>query len=310
MFEKFSNLKILVTGDVMLDQYWFGDVARISPEAPVPICKINKSEIRLGGAANVAANLAALGVQTSLLSILGTDEAACNIQKLAQKAGIQTLLHTDKMLATIVKLRVIGRGQQLLRIDFETSPSQETLSAKFANFKKEVSKNDLIVLSDYGKGALLYAPEMIAICKEKGKAIFIDPKGDDYEKYRGATLITPNRQELESVVGKWHSESDLEQRAQKLRESLEIEALLVTRSEEGMSLFTKNGVLHQKAQEVREVFDVSGAGDTVIATIAATRAAGATWQNALHWATLAAGVVIGKLGTAVITPQELQTLIN
>lgn len=310
MFEKFSNLKILVTGDVMLDQYWFGDVARISPEAPVPICKINKSEIRLGGAANVAANLAALSVQTSLLSILGTDEAGSNIQKLAQKAGIQTLLHTDKMLATIVKLRVIGRGQQLLRIDFETAPSQESLCAKFANFKKEVSKNDLIVLSDYGKGALLYAPEMIAICKEKGKAIFIDPKGDDYEKYRGATLITPNRQELESVVGKWHSESDLEQRAQKLRESLEIEALLVTRSEEGMSLFTKNGVLHQKAQEVREVFDVSGAGDTVIATIAATRAAGATWQNAMHWATLAAGVVIGKLGTAVITPQELQTLIH
>lgn len=300
----------MVTGDVMLDQYWFGDVARISPEAPVPICKINKSEIRLGGAANVAANVAALGVKTTLLSILGTDEAGRNIQKLAESSGIKTLLHADEMHATIVKLRVIGRGQQLLRIDFETAPSQETISAKFADFKKEVLKNDLVVLSDYGKGAVVHAAEMIAICKSKGKPIFIDPKGDDYEKYRGATLITPNRQELETVVGKWHSESDLEKRAQHLRESLEIEALLVTRSEEGMSLFTENGVLHQKAQEVREVFDVSGAGDTVIATIAATRAAGAAWQDSMHWATLAAGVVIGKLGTAVITPQELQNLIN
>lgn len=294
----------------MLDQYWFGDALRISPEAPVPVVKVERSEIRLGGAANVAANLAALKVNTTLLSVLGKDEAGENIQKLAHSAGIHTLLHEEQSLSTILKLRVIGRGQQLLRIDFEAPPSPQSLNAKLLDFKKHLKHQDLILLSDYGKGALLHVKEMIKTCKAEKKPVFIDPKGEDYEKYKGANLITPNRQELKAIVGTWHSEEDLLHRAQNLRKALNLEALLVTRSEEGMSLFTEEIILHQKALTVREVFDVSGAGDTAIATLAAARAAGENWQRAMLLATLSAGVVVGKVGTATVTPEELTPLFE
>lgn len=298
------KVRLLVVGDVMLDQYWFGDVARISPEAPVPIVKVARSEIRLGGAANVARNSVALGAQSTLLSVVGDDEAGHNLHKLAQEGGIDAALHIDLSVATIVKLRVIGRQQQLLRIDFETPPSNETLKAKLDDFSHRLNNCDVVLLSDYGKGALTHASDMIARCRAANKAVFIDPKGDDYRKYQGATLLTPNRSELMQVVGQWHSEADLERRARELRADLQLEALLVTRSEEGMTLFTGEETVHQRA-EAKEVYDVSGAGDTVISSLAVMRAAGADWRDAMRIATVAASIVVGKLGTAVAGRDEI-----
>jgi D-glycero-beta-D-manno-heptose-7-phosphate kinase len=300
--------RILVVGDAMLDRYWFGDVERISPEAPVPVVKIARQEERLGGAANVARNSAALGAPTALVSVVGDDEAGRSLQRLLEVDRIDAGLHADASLATTVKLRVIGRQQQLLRIDFEATPSSAVLDAKRHDFSRRLAGCDAVILSDYGKGGLAFIAEMIAIARTAGKAVLVDPKGEDYDNYRGATVITPNRSELRQVVGRWSSESDLEQRAQALRNRLGLEALLLTRSEEGMTLFTAQGVLRQPAQ-AREVFDVSGAGDTVIATLAVARAAGADWGESIRAANLAAGIVVGKLGTAVASRAELAALL-
>lgn len=305
MLEKLSMVRLLVVGDVMLDRYWFGDVNRISPEAPVPVVKVARAEERLGGAANVARNAAALGAQITLLSVVGDDEAGNTLFKLLADAGIEASLQRDTGIATTVKLRVIGRQQQLLRIDFETQPSHEVLQAKLADFERRVADCDAVILSDYGKGGLAHITAMIRIARDAGKIVLVDPKGDDYSRYAGATAITPNRSELREVVGRWASEAELHKKAQALREELGLEALLVTRSEEGMTLFSAAEVVHQSAK-AREVFDVSGAGDTVIATLGVMLASGAGWADAVHVANVAGGIVVGKLGTAVVGREELQ----
>lgn len=300
-----ARARVLVVGDVMLDRYWFGEVSRISPEAPVPVVKIARSEERPGGAANVARNARALGAQVSLLSVVGTDEAGRTLERLLESSGIAVSLHEDPGLDTTVKLRVIGRQQQLLRIDFETWPNHEVLQSKLAEFESMVANHDAVILSDYGKGGLTHITEMIRLARSAGKAVLVDPKGDDYARYAGATLLTPNRSELREVVGTWKDEADLAARAQRLREELGLEALLVTRSEEGMSLFRADGTTHEPAR-AREVFDVSGAGDTVIATLAVMLASGSDLCDAMRLANRAAGVVVGKLGTAVVELDELK----
>lgn len=305
VLEKLSEVRLLIVGDVMLDRYWFGEVSRISPEAPVPVVKVERSEERLGGAANVARNAAALGVSTHLLSVVGNDEAGRTLQKLLAEGGISAGLQIDAAIDTTVKLRVIGRQQQLLRIDFETTPTHEVLQAKLADFEMRVNECDVVILSDYGKGGLVHIAEMIRMARAAGKPVLVDPKGDDYARYAGATIITPNRSELREVVGRWSSEAELARKAEALRAELELEALLVTRSEEGMTLFRADSVEHQPAQ-AREVYDVSGAGDTVIATLAVVLAAGAGWPEAMRIANVAAGIVVGKLGTAVVSREELQ----
>lgn len=300
-----SPARILVVGDVMLDRYWFGDVSRISPEAPVPVVRVEKSEERPGGAANVARNIAALGAQVSLLSVVGADEAGATLAHLLATSGIEASLHEDPQLNTTVKLRVVGRQQQLLRIDFENSPRHEILQAKLAEFEQRIADCDVVILSDYGKGGLTHIATMIEMARAQGKPVLVDPKGDDYARYAGASVITPNRAELREVVGRWSSEEDLVQRVSALRQQLGIGALLLTRSEEGMSLFTDARVRHEAAR-AREVYDVSGAGDTVIATLAVMLASGESLEDAMRWANRAAGVVVGKLGTATCTLDELK----
>lgn len=299
-----SKARVLVVGDVMLDRYWFGDVSRISPEAPVPVVHVQRAEERPGGAANVARNVAALGGQATLLSVVGDDEAGRALAALLVKENVHTLFHTDAKLPTTVKLRVIGRQQQLLRIDFETPPSHEVLEDKLDDFESLVDSIDIVILSDYGKGSLTHVAKMIDAAKRHGKRILVDPKGDDYTPYRGATLLTPNRSEFREIAGRWKDENDLAQRAEKWRRELALEALLVTRSEEGMSLFMAGQSIHEPTQ-AREVFDVSGAGDTVIGTLGLMLAAGVDMPSAVRIANRAAGIVVGKLGTATVTRAEL-----
>lgn len=299
-----SNAHVLVVGDVMLDRYWFGEVSRISPEAPVPVVHVHKTEERPGGAANVARNIVSLGGKATLLSVVGDDEAGRSLAALLEKEKVVTLFHKDAQLPTTVKLRVIGRQQQLLRIDFETLPSREVLEDKLGDFESLVDGVDAVILSDYGKGGLTHVSKMIATARRHHKRILVDPKGDDFAKYRGATLLTPNRGEFREVAGRWSTEVELAAKADKLRRELDIEALLVTRSEEGMTLFTERGATHEPTR-AREVFDVSGAGDTVIATLGLMLAAGASMMEAVHIANLAAGVVVGKLGTATVSRDEL-----
>ena len=296
--------RVLVVGDVMLDRYWFGNVDRISPEAPVPVVHVQRTEERPGGAANVARNVAALGGQATLLSVVGDDEAGRSLAILLEKEHVKTLFHKDAQLPTTVKLRVIGRQQQLIRIDFETPPSREVLEDKLGDFESLVDSIDVVILSDYGKGGLTHVAKMIDVAKRHGKPVLVDPKGDDYSKYAGATLLTPNRSEFREVVGRWKDESELAAKAAQLREKLQLNALLVTRSEEGMSLFTSGSAKHEPTQ-AREVYDVSGAGDTVIATLGLMLAAGVSMPDAMRIANRAAGIVVGKLGTATVTRDEL-----
>jgi len=303
--EQFSKTRLLVVGDVMLDRYWFGDTTRISPEAPVPVVQVGRIDERLGGAANVARNVAALGAQTTILGVAGDDESGKRVIELLKSSGVDSQLEIDNKVPTIVKLRVIARQQQLIRLDFEETPSEKALAHKLERFEKLVGGADVVILSDYGKGALGQVAHMIEQARAQNKVILVDPKGEDFEKYRGATVLTPNRSELRQVVGQWSSEEDLTRRAQELRRSLNLQALLLTRSEEGMSLFTEQGVSHVKAQ-AREVFDVSGAGDTVIATLAVALAAGWPLEKAMALANRAGGIVVGKLGTATVTSEELQ----
>jgi D-glycero-beta-D-manno-heptose-7-phosphate kinase len=303
--EQFSKARLLVVGDVMLDRYWFGDTNRISPEAPVPVVQVGKIDERLGGAANVARNVAALDAKTTILGVIGDDEPGRRVSELLKSSGVDSQLEVDVKVPTTVKLRVIARQQQLIRLDFEETPSRTALAHKLERYEKLLANADVVILSDYGKGALGQVTLMIEQARAQKKMILVDPKGDDYAKYRGATVLTPNRSELRQVVGKWTGEDDLTKRAQDLRKSLDLEALLLTRSEEGMSLFTEAGVSHVKAQ-AREVFDVSGAGDTVIATLAVALAAGWPLERAMALANRAGGIVVGKLGTATVTSEELQ----
>lgn len=302
--EAISRSRVLVVGDVMLDRYWFGEVERISPEAPVPVVRVARREDRLGGAANVARNVAALGGQVTLVGVLGEDEAGDSIRRLSAEAGIHADLIADPSLHTTLKMRVLGRQQQLLRVDFEQYPEQAALDRVDAALARHLANHDIVVLSDYAKGVLTRVESLLAMARHAGIPVLVDPKGDDYARYRGATLVTPNRSEMQQAVGRWNSEAELTDRAQRLRADLDLEALLVTRSEQGMTLFTDTGRDHIDAQ-AHEVFDVSGAGDTVLATLAVSRAIGLPWAEAMGWANKAGGIAVGKLGTSVVTAAEL-----
>lgn len=302
--EAISRARVLVVGDIMLDRYWFGEVERISPEAPVPVVRVVKREDRLGGAANVARNIVALGAHATLAGFVGEDEAATSVRQLLSEAGIQAHMITDVAHPTTLKMRVLGRQQQLLRIDFEEKPTATLLEALRDQVEKLLAGHDVLVLSDYAKGALAEVDVLIELARKKGLPILVDPKGTDYRRYRGASLVTPNRSEMQQAVGVWSSEQELTDRAQVLREQLSLDALLVTRSEQGMTLFTGQGREHVEAQ-AHEVFDVSGAGDTVLATLAVMRAAGIDWPTAMRWANRAGGIVVGKLGTSIVTAGEL-----
>lgn len=288
----------------MLDRYWFGEVSRISPEAPVPVVQIKSIDERPGGAANVARNVVALGAHATLVSVAGNDEAGDKIVSLLQHSEVDHVIHRDETLATTIKLRVIGRQQQLLRIDFDTPPSHEILTAALADVEKALNSANVLILSDYGKGGLTHIEQMIALANRHAIPVLVDPKGDDYSRYRNATLVTPNRAEFKEVAGNWKSENELVEKAQRLRESLNLQALLVTRSEQGMSLFRENGVHHEPTR-AREVYDVSGAGDTVIATFAVMLALGMDMAEAMRIANHAAGIVVGKLGAATVSQAEL-----
>jgi D-glycero-beta-D-manno-heptose-7-phosphate kinase len=301
---RLAQARVLVVGDAMLDRYWFGGVDRISPEAPVPVVRITREENRLGGAANVAMNVSTLGAQCTLLTVVGDDDAGRSLRNLLEQQGIHAVLGTDAQLQTVVKLRVIGRSQQLLRIDFENKPDHEVLQSLLADYERLLPQHDLVLMSDYGKGGLTHVGQMIERARAAGKPVLVDPKGSDFSRYAGATAITPNRSELSQVLGSWDSEAQLLERAQALRTQLQLQGLLLTRSEEGISLFDGDGHLRLPTQ-AREVFDVTGAGDTVIGALAALMAAGMSLRDAAPHANRAAGIVVSRFGTAAVTHAEL-----
>jgi rfaE bifunctional protein kinase chain/domain len=303
-----AKCRVLVVGDAMLDRYWFGNVDRISPEAPVPVVRVTREEERLGGAANVALNVRKLGAASTLMTVVGDDAPAQTLQRMLESEGVATLLGRDAKLKTVVKLRVIGRAQQLLRIDFENKPDHEVLTQMLADYQQALGDCDAVLFSDYGKGGLTHIPRMIELARAFAKPVLVDPKGSDYSRYAGATVLTPNRSELAEVIGHWADEADLQRRAQALRQELGLQALLLTRSEEGMSLFDDvaegGGRLDVPAQ-AREVFDVTGAGDTVIAALAAMLAYGMSLRDAVPVANRAGSIVVGKFGTASVSFEEL-----
>jgi rfaE bifunctional protein kinase chain/domain len=303
--DRLRQARVLVVGDVMLDRYWFSSVDRISPEAPVPVALVQREQDRLGGAANVALNATMLGAQTTLLSVVGSDDAGRRLAHLVADTSIRSALRQVPGLRTTMKLRVVSRQQQLLRLDFEATPDHEVLLDLMERYEQELAFHDVVLLSDYGKGGLSHVERMVQLARAQGRRVLVDPKGHDYSRYQGATLITPNRAEFALATGgDWRDEAQLEQRAQALRARLGLEALLVTRADEGMSLFGAHGHLHVPAQ-AKEVYDVSGAGDTVIATLAVMLGAGAALDEAVRTANRAAGIVVGKLGTATVSPAEL-----
>lgn len=300
----FSRCHVLVVGDVMLDRYWFGSVHRISPEAPVPVVLVDKQEERPGGAANVARNVTALGGRATLLSVVGDDEAGHALESLMTHETVSTSLLRDASISTTVKLRVIGVRQQLLRIDFEKAPSHEVLADKSEEFARILPTVDAVLFSDYGKGGLAHVAQMITSARAAGKPVLIDPKGSDWSKYSGATVITPNRAEFRDVAGRWQNDAELAEKARGVVTELKLDALIVTRSEEGMSLYTAHASTHEPTR-AREVFDVTGAGDTVIAALALMTASGRPLQDGMRVANAAAGVVVAKLGTATASRAEL-----
>ena len=294
----------------MLDRYWYGHVERISPEAPVPVVSVNKSDERLGGAANVARNVTALGGKCTLLAVCGDDKEADIIEKLLLDSRIEGVLEREKLINTTIKLRVISMHQQLLRIDFEPPASKDAHDRVLKDYMTKLPEFDAVVISDYGKGGLGFIVEMISAARKAGKSVLIDPKGDDYGAYRGASLITPNRKEFEQVAGRFMNNEDLAQRATELIKSLDLGGLLVTRGEDGMSLFESGKPPQHVPVRAREVFDVTGAGDTVIAVIAAAYAVHADSREAVELANVAAGIVVGKLGAATVSPDEILNEIS
>lgn len=300
----FDMSSILVVGDVMLDRFWSGDTDRVSPEAPVPVVRVNDNACRAGGAGNVAVNIAALGGQATLSGLCGDDEAAGLLRKVIEAAGV-TWAVCPSAPETIVKLRVMSRNQQLLRMDFESTmaPYADDIFSGFV--KAQLDAVDTVIFSDYAKGTLAQVQSLIEQAKSQGKRILIDPKGKDLTRYRGATLLTPNLAEFEAVVGHCDTETTMIDRGTKLLDDLMLEALLITRSERGMTLLQReHPPLHLPAK-AREVFDVTGAGDTVIAVLAAALSAGESLENSTRLANVAAGLAVAKLGTATVTRDEL-----
>jgi D-glycero-beta-D-manno-heptose-7-phosphate kinase len=296
--------RVLVVGDVMLDRYWYGDVDRISPEAPVPVVHVKREEERMGAAANAALNVMSLGAQATLIGVVGVDEAGRKLQTLLQASGISHHLLQDSQWSTTVKLRVIGRAQQLLRLDFEKALAQDALANQSTVLTELLPAQGCVLFSDYAKGSLAHISPMIAAARLAGKPVLIDPKGSNFSAYAGATALTPNRAELAAVIGSWQDESELNTKAHNLRAALGLQALVLTRSEEGMTVFDEKGQF-TAATQTREVFDVTGAGDTVIATLASLVAAGLSLREALPYANKAASVVVSKFGTAATSFDEV-----
>jgi D-glycero-beta-D-manno-heptose-7-phosphate kinase len=305
LLDRIRDRRVLVVGDAMLDRYWYGGVERISPEAPVPVIAVTKADERPGGAANVARNVRALGAVCRLLSITGDDSDADKLEQLLGDERIACTLYRDKLVNTTVKLRVISRNQQLIRIDFESPASKDARVRLLDYYLAHLGEHDVVIVSDYGKGGLGYIQEMITAAHEAKVPVVVDPKGDDYSGYRGATLITPNRKEFEQVAGRFRDDAELERKAAHLVAELDLGGLLVTRGEEGMSLIERDGQCIHMPAHAREVYDVTGAGDSVIACIGCSYAAGGELKDALHLANVAAGIVVGKLGAAVATPEEI-----
>jgi len=300
-----SKANVLVVGDIMLDRYWIGDTKRMSPEAPVPIVHINESEDRAGGAANVAVNLRTLGAKVGLLGFYGQDEAAESLKKILVEKGIDLYGVEVSELPTISKLRVLSNNQQLIRIDHEEVGSSIGLEDLEREFSRVIDDYHVVVFSDYAKGALSKVSNLISIAKEKNKIILVDPKGKDFSIYGHSTLITPNAKEFEVIVGEINSEDELLDKAKALRIELDIEYLLITRSEKGMMLVGEDST-HEVRTQAKEVYDVTGAGDTVIASLAGCMAVGSSVYEAMEIANYAAGIVIGKLGTSAVSLDELR----
>ena len=289
----------------MLDRYWGGDVNRISPEAPVPVVNVADVKECAGGAGNVAANIASLGARCELLSFVGDDDAGRRLSEILARAGVDRHLHIDAQGRTTEKLRIVSRNQQLLRADFESRPSAGLLEQSVADFRAISRDVDSVVISDYGKGGLAHIEEMIEAAKEHQVPVIVDPKGTDYARYRGATLVTPNRDEFALATGVSAQDANFAETARGLVEEAELAGLLVTQGEEGMTLFLSSGeVLHQDAT-AREVFDVSGAGDTVVAVVAVGIALKLEWAECIKWATLGASSVVGRFGTSVVRKSDL-----
>jgi len=288
----------------MLDEYWFGDTARISPEAPVPVVSARSAEQRPGGAANVALNVAALGARSTLAAVVGQDERGALLTRALEQRGVRCELYRSSTLPTIHKLRVLARSQQLLRIDAEQS--LQACADEFGSlYERLVNQADAVILSDYGKGTLARVEELVAAARAAQIPVLIDPKGTDFKRYRGAYALTPNRSEFEAVVGRCSDEADLLRKGESLRQDLDLDLLLVTRGEQGMTLFEQDAEPLTLPTQAREVFDVTGAGDTVIATLAAMAAAGLPLREAVPIANRAGGIVVGKFGTATVSYEEL-----
>ena len=302
----FENAKVLVVGDLMLDRYWHGPTSRISPEAPVPVVHVSEIEERPGGAGNVALNIAILGAKSTVLGLTGNDDAAKALEKTLQASGVNTHFIKLEGNATVTKLRVMSRHQQLIRLDFEDGFIGQDLSVMEAEFIKLLDDHDVVVCSDYGKGCLRNIQTLIALCKDKNIPVLVDPKGSDFSKYAGASLITPNLSEFEAVAGHCEDEKDLVEKAEKVCQENQLGALLVTRSEHGMSLIENDKTVTHLPTRAREVYDVTGAGDTVISTLAAALAVGQDLPQSTALANFAAGLVVAKSGTASVTVEELQ----
>lgn len=302
----FSNAKVLVIGDVMLDRYWHGPIKRISPEAPVPVLNVQHQEECPGGAANVALNIATLGASVTLLGLVGTDAAADMLEHKLQQQNVNTVLMRQADFKTIVKLRVLGQNQQIIRLDFEDEKRPADLTALLSAFEQHLTDADVVILSDYAKGVLDIAPQLIQLCRQYGKTVFVDPKRADFQHYAGAHVITPNYKEFEAVVGVCHSEAEIVAKGMTLVRELNLQALLITRSEHGMTLLQLDRKpCYLKAFE-QEVFDVTGAGDTVIATLASAYAAGLDYAKATELANLAAAISVKKRNAAVVSVPELR----
>ena len=305
-----TTANVLVVGDLMLDRYWHGDTSRISPEAPVPVVKVGESEERAGGAGNVALNISALGAKASLIGFTGDDEPCQALEHLLKPVGVDCLFDKLAGAATITKLRVLSRHQQLIRLDFEDGFETQKADNLVTKFKSQLDDAGAVVLSDYGKGTLRQVQEFIQLARKAGKVVLVDPKGSDFQKYRGATLITPNMHEFEGVVGQCENDEDIVSKGQELMLSLDLQALLITRSERGMTLLQKDLPAIHLPTRAKEVFDVTGAGDTVISVLATALAAGESFADATALSNLAAGIVVSKVGTATVSMDELRKEIR
>lgn len=306
----FRRAGVLVVGDVMLDRYWYGPTSRISPEAPVPVVKVETIEERPGGAANVAMNIASLGANSRLVGLTGIDDAARALSAKLNEVNVRCDFVSVPTHPTITKLRVLSRNQQLIRLDFEEGFSNVDPQPIMERIQQALPQIGALVLSDYAKGALSKVQGMIALARAAKVPVLIDPKGTDFERYRGATLLTPNLSEFEAVVGHCQSEEELVTRGMKLVADFGLSALLITRSEQGMTLLQPGREPLHLPTQAQEVFDVTGAGDTVIGVLAAALAAGNTLEESCFLANAAAGVVVGKLGTSTVSPVELENAIR